>query len=190
MFLSTRCLKTDPLTQFHSRLSGWVGVIFFSFVPERRRKEKENDWLEVKTAGWRHEEAMAERKPFNPTNPVQKEKSEITKKKKTPDVHFFFLQSMGLVLRKAHTQHAFTQGQCCVSAILDPLLQFWTKRVVSWSLNGGGVSPACLSTRLASSVGASAGYGGGGSRGSGGVMQVSERRGRGGQHYNVWCHAR
>lgn len=28
--------------------------------------------------------------------------------------------------KSAHAQHAFTQGQCCVSAILDPLLQFWT----------------------------------------------------------------
>ena len=33
---------------------------------------------------------------------------------------------MGFVFGKAHTQHAFTQRQCCVSAILDLLLQFWT----------------------------------------------------------------
>lgn len=30
------------------------------------------------------------------------------------------------VFGNAHTQHAFTKGQCCVSAILDLLLQFWT----------------------------------------------------------------
>ena len=39
----------------------------------------------------------------------------------------FLPKEWDFVLGKStHTQHAFTQGQCCVSAILDPLLQFWT----------------------------------------------------------------
>lgn len=33
MFLSTRCLTSDPLVQFHSRLNGWVGAFASSIVP-------------------------------------------------------------------------------------------------------------------------------------------------------------
>lgn len=33
---------------------------------------------------------------------------------------------MVFVFGNAHTQHAFTKGQCCVSAILDLLLQLRT----------------------------------------------------------------
>lgn len=56
---------------------------------------------------------------------------------------------------ESHTQHAITQVQCCVSAILDPLLQLWTSR---WCHGAKMVvSLARLSTRLASGVGALAG---------------------------------
>lgn len=38
---SKRCLTTDPLTQFHSQLSGWVGAsVRFSFIPQGRRKSR------------------------------------------------------------------------------------------------------------------------------------------------------
>lgn len=46
-------------------------------------------------------------------------------------------------LSEKNTQHAFTQGQCCVSAILDPLLQFWTSEWCCGAKMEAGCS--CLS---------------------------------------------
>lgn len=67
--------------------------------------------------------------PPRPPHPQPKLRSNSQpkqQKQRTKAKMFSFFQRMGFLLRIAHTQHTFTQGQCCVLAILDPLLQFWT----------------------------------------------------------------
>lgn len=65
---------------------------------------------------------MAEQKLSVPANFVQTV-SHIKSKKENSDVHPCFPKKQGLFTQ---THHVFTHGHCCVSAILDLLLQFWT----------------------------------------------------------------
>lgn len=174
MFLLTRCLTIDPLTQFHSRLSRWV--VSFSFIPEGRRKSKKMISQTSRPKGdrsqrWR-QKADVERSGDwaktlqSPPNPVQKNLWNNNQNKIRCSLFFFSPKEWDLFLEK-HTQHAFTQGQCCVLAILDPLLQFWTSEWCHGAKMEVGLS--CLS------VGALAGCWWGG-EGSEGVMWVSDRR--------------
>ena len=153
MFLSTRRLTTDPLTQFHIRLSGWVGaVVSSSFVPGRRINGNKR-WIKGPMGDgswrWRHRKPMWKRsgdcakKPLQPLPPRSRSQKRKRNRSKTTTITTKKIKCSlcfpknGISSGKVRTQHAFTQGQCCVSAILDPLLQFWTSEWCRGAKNGG-----------------------------------------------------
>lgn len=91
----------------------------FRKVTEARGEDAKEMWREVMT-----EQKTLQTLPSLP-NPVQNKEKHPQKLIKIKCSLIFYRRTV-FVFGNAHTQHAFTKGQCCVSAILDLLLQFWT----------------------------------------------------------------